>query len=502
MNTRTHFKSRPGSLALLLSGSLALGGCTVGLDFFRPSPPKAEVYTAQPQAGQTLATPTQPLGQAQALTPAQSIPADWWTGFGSDKLDTLIDQALRASPTLVEAQAKLRQAEQNYAAQAGSSLYPQVDSTLGAQRTHTSDSNFGLQGKGHSYNLYNVGVAVSYQLDVFGGNRRALEALAAQADYQRYQSDAARLTLAANIVTAAMTQARLAAQIEATAAILAAQQKQVDIAHTRFELGAIARGDEYTLRTQLEQTRASIPPLRNQIEQTGHLLATLSGQEPGAAEIPQFTLADFQLPTALPLIVPSALVRQRPDIQAAEALLHTATAQYGVAVADAYPKINLSANVGTQALVASSLFGPGSLVWGLGGQLLQPLFNGGLKAGTNAAQAGVDAAAANYRDTVLNALRNVADVLRALDNDAQTLQAQSAADAAAQAAQKIVQQQYQLGGASYLQLLVAQQQAQQTRISLLAAQTQRLTTTAAFYQAMGGGVTQDQEQHDQPVANK
>jgi NodT family efflux transporter outer membrane factor (OMF) lipoprotein len=516
MNTSYTSKLRPAaSLVLLLGGSLALGGCTVGLDFLRPAPPKVEGYTARPQPAQTAATPEQALGQAQALMPAQTIKADWWTEFGSAKLDALIDTALRASPTLDAAQAKLRQAEQTYAAQAGSTLYPQVNADLGAQRTRTADGNFGQPVKGRTYNLYNVGVAVTYDLDLFGGNRRALESLAAQADYQRYQLIGTRLTLAANIVTDAMTQAQLAAQIEATEAILAAQQKQVDIAHKRFELGAIARGDEYTLRTEYEQTRASIPPLRNKLDQTNHLLATLSGQAPGAAQIPQFTLADFSLPTALPLIVPSELVRQRPDIQASEALLHSATADYGVAVADAYPKINLTGNLGTQALAASSLFGPGSLTWGLIGQVMQPLFNGGLKAGVNAAQASIDAALANYRDTVLNALRNVADVMRALDNDAETLQAQSAADAAAQAAQKIVQQQYQLGGASYLQLLVAQQQAQQTRINLIAAQAQRLTTTAAFYQAMGGGqptidetrrggqpTIEDTQRGSEPVAQK
>jgi NodT family efflux transporter outer membrane factor (OMF) lipoprotein len=504
MNIPNHFGLRPAaSVVGLVGASLLLGGCTVGPDFLRPAPPKVAVYTATPQPAQTVATPDQALGDAQSLTPAQTIPADWWTGFGSARLNTLIDDALRASPTLDAAQAKLRLAQQTYAAQAGSTLYPQIDGDLGAQRTRTADGNFGQPVKGRTYNLYNVGVAVSYQLDLFGGNRRALESLAAQADYQRYQLAATRLTLAANIVTAAMTQAQFAAQIEATEAILGAQQNQVDIAHKRFVLGAIARGDEYTLRTQLEQTRASIPQQRNKLDQTNHLLATLSGQAPGAAQIPRFTLADFNLPTALPLIVPSELVRQRPDIQASEALLHSATADYGVAVADAYPKINLTGKLGTQALAASSLFGPGSLTWGLVGQVLHPLFNGGLKAGVNAAQASIDAALANYRDTVLNALRNVADVMRALDNDAQTLQEQAAADAAAQAAQKIVQQQFQLGGASYLQLLVAQQQAQQTRINLIAAQAQRLTTTAAFYQAMGGGqpTINEAERGGQPPVN-
>lgn len=127
------------------------------------------------------------------------------------------------------------------------------------------------------------------------------------------------------------------------------------------------------------------------------------------------------------------------------------------------------------------------MVWSLVGQIAQPLFNAGLKAGVKSAKAGVSAATANYRQTVLQALRNVADVLRTLDNDAQILQAQAAADASAQASLNLIQQQFLLGSVSYLQLLTAQQQVQQTQINLIAAQVQRLTDTAALYQAMGGG---------------
>ncbi|MDD5001378.1 MAG: efflux transporter outer membrane subunit, partial [Thiomonas arsenitoxydans] len=293
-------------------------------------------------------------------------------------------------------------------------------------------------------------------------------------------------------VTAAFTQAQLGAQIDATEAILKAQQNQLDIARKRFALGAAARTDVLTLETQVEQTRASIPPLRNKLEQTDHLLAVLLGQAPGAADIPRFTLADFTLPQTLPVVVPSALVQQRPDIQASQALLHAATAQYGVAVSNLYPQINLSASLGTQALTMGALFGPGSAVWSLAGSLAQPLFNAGLKAGANAAEASLQAAGANYQQTVLQALRNVADALRALDNDAQTLQAQAAADTAAQESLKLVDQQYLLGAASYLQLLTAQQQAQQTRIGLISAQAQRLADSAALYQAMGGGVLGEQ----------
>jgi len=474
----------------LVAGTLSLFGCaSVGPDFKQPAPPAVNGYTTQSLPAETVTTPATLMGGAQHFVVGQAVPITWWQNFGSAKLDAYIDQALRTSPSLESAQATLRQAQQTYAAQAGSSQYPQVNAKLGAQRQGTNNSGMGLTGGDRVFELYNAGVTVSYNLDLFGGNRRVLEGYAAQTDYQHYQLEGARLTLAANVVTAAMMQAQYAAQISASEAILAAQQQQLDIARQRLKLGAVARGDELTLQTQVEQTRASIPPLRNKLDQTNHLLAVLAGQAPGAAEVPQFTLADFNLPADLPVVIPSELVRQRPDIQASEALLHAASAQYGVAIANGYPQINLSANLGSQALAASSLFGAGTMIWGLAGQLAQPLFNAGLKAGVKSAEAGFDAATANYRQTVLQALRNVADVLRALDNDAQTLQAQAAADAAARAALDLMQQQYQLGGASYLQLLNAQQQAQQTQINLIAAQVQRLTDTAALYQSMGGGWT-------------
>jgi NodT family efflux transporter outer membrane factor (OMF) lipoprotein len=245
------------------------------------------------------------------------------------------------------------------------------------------------------------------------------------------------------------------------------------------------------LQVQLEQTRAEIPLLRNQRQQCEHLLAVLAGRSPGEEGLPVFTLQEFTLPSTLPLSVPSELVRTRPDILAAEALLQAANAEYGVAVAKLYPQINLSANLGTQVLTTGALFGSSSAIWTLLGQLTQPLFNPGLPAEKRAALAAFDAAAANYQSVVLESLRNVADVLRALENNAQRLTALSAADAATQSSLASKQRQYQLGAASYVQVLIAQQQAQQAQIDLVAAQAQRLLDSAALFQAMGGGVSSE-----------
>jgi NodT family efflux transporter outer membrane factor (OMF) lipoprotein len=329
---------------------------------------------------------------------------------------------------------------------------------------------------------------VHYQLDLAGGNRRALEALAAGVDYRRFELNAVRLGLAGNIATAAINHARLAVQLEATAAIVRAQDEQLRLTHERVRIGQASPDEVLSLQAQAEQTRAELPALRKQLQQTEHLLALLAGRSPGEGGVPAFALTDFTLPAKLPLVVPSELVRRRPDIQAAEALLHAANADYGVAVARLYPQLNLSANLGSQALTTGALFGGGSAVWSLVGQLTQPLFNPGLPAEKRAALAAFDAAAANYQNVVLESFRNVADTLRAVESDAQTLIAVAAADAAAQASLQSVARQYRLGAVSSLQLLIAQQQAQQIRINLVAAQAQRLVDSVALYKALGGGV--------------
>jgi NodT family efflux transporter outer membrane factor (OMF) lipoprotein len=463
-----------------------LAGCAVGPDFNPPAVPDVAVYTATPLPAHTAAAPTA-LGKSQHFVEGGLVNPQWWHELGSHKLDVLIEEALQASPTLTAAQATLRQAQEVYAAHAGSTLYPQVDATFGSQRQRSSPSTSGQTGDAREFSLYNAGVGVHYKLDLAGGTDRALESLAAKVDYQHYQLEGARLTLAANIVTAAVTRASLAAQIQATEAILDSQEKQVGLTRERIRLGQAALDDVLALQTQVEQTRAGIPLLRNQLQQNEHLLAVLTGHAPASGGLPFISLQEFALPADLPLTVPSELVRIRPDIQAAEAMLHSANADYGVAIAKLYPQLNLSANLGTQALTTDALFGGGSAIWALVGQLTQPLFNPGLPAEKRAALAAFDAAAANYQYVVLESLRNVADVLSALDNDAQRLAALSAADAAAQGSLESMQRQYALGAAGYIQLLTAQQQFQQIRIILIEAQARRLIDSAAFYQAMGGG---------------
>lgn len=477
---------------------LALAGCAVGPDFQTPSLPPAASddsgsysYTATPLPAHTAAVAgavaevAGGVGVAQNFAVAQDIPAQWWAVFHSEALDQLIRSALAHSPNLAAAQATLRQSRENFNASAGSLLYPNVGAQLGVTRERASDAALGLPGSS-LFTLYNTSVNVSYTLDVFGASRRTLEGLQAGIDYQHFQVEAAYLTLTSNLVTAAIREASLRAQLQATQDVLAAQKKQLQVIERQFELGAIARTAVLTQRNQVAQTVASVPGLEKSLAQTRHQLSALSGRLPSEAGLPEFQLATLTLPQELPISLPSALVRQRPDIRASEALLHAASAQIGVATANQYPQINLTGSYGFASTAASSLFDAG--LWSLGAGLLQPIFDGGaLSAKRRAAVAAYDQADAQYRATVLGAFQNVADSLRALEADAATLKAQAEAESLARESLTLVTRQYQLGGISYLVLLDAQRTYQQARVALVQAQAARYADTAALFQALGGG---------------
>ncbi len=479
-------RPRRTALALLLTALLA--GCAAGTDYQPPSPPTNGALPTLNTTVQTGAADAS-FGATQSWRTDIDLEAPWWQQLGSPQLDALVAEALQASPTLEAAQAQLRQAEELQGAQERATQLPRVDLGVGSGRQHMSPSAQGLPGDGRTFSLHNATIGVQYQLDLSGGNRRALEALAARSDYRRYQLAGARLDLAARLASTAITQARISTQAEALEAIARNQESQSALARERVRLGQAMPADEQALLAAFEQTRASILLLQKQAVQSGHLLAVLAGRTPGEAPLPAFTLRDFTLPAALPQVLPSELVRQRPDIQAAEALVQAASADHGVAVARMYPQLRLSASLGSQALTTGALFGGGSAVWGLIAQLTQPLFDPALPAQQRAALAALDAAAAQYKAVVLDALRSVADALRAAEADAQVLGALVRADAAAQASLQSTQRQLKLGAASYLQWLVAEQQALQLRSNLVAAQAQRLTDSATLFQAVGAGWT-------------
>ena len=477
-------------LVRLLAAFIAtvLAGCAVGPDFRRPAPPVVASYT--PEALPTETAEAKVAGGAsQRFAPGEEIPAQWWALFRSEALDRLIRQALADSPTLAAAQATLRVAEENRRALFGA-LFPSVDGGASATRQKISGATFGQSGTEiPAFTLYNASVNVSYMLDLFGGTRRAVEAAGAEVNFQRFQLEGAWLTLAANVVTTAVQEGALRAQIRATQEILAAEEQQLALVEQQFQLGGASRPEILAQRAQLAQTRATLPPLEKQLAQARHRLAVLAGRFPGeAGKLPEFDLEGLNLPQDLPVSLPSSLARQRPDIRAAEEILHAASARIGVATANLYPRITLSAGFGSEASEVGDLFGVGTSIWSLGAGLLQPIFRGGeLSARRRAAIAAYDQAEAQYRETVLEAFQNVADVLRALEKDAQTLKAQAEAEAVSRASLDLARKQFQLGAVSYLTLLNAERQHQQARISLVQARAARFSDTAALFQALGGG---------------
>lgn len=465
----------------------AVTGCVVGSDFKQPEAPKTNSYTSATLLEETVSTPGR-AGATQRFVAGEDIPSQWWMLFHSEPLDRLIRQALTDSPSLAAAQARLRQAQESLNAEVGV-VSPSVDAKLSVQRQRFSPAAIGQPNTPSTvFNLYNASVGVTYTFDVGSGWRRELEAMRAQVDYQSFQLEGAHLTLTANIVTTAVREAALRAQMQALQEIEALQQKELDITEAQFKLGGARRTDVLVQRAQLVQVRATLLPLEKDLAQTRHQLAVLAGKLPSEANLPEFTLETLELPQQLPVSLPSTLVRQRPDIRAAEALLHQASALVGVATANLYPRITLSGSYGWQANSSADLFGPGAGIWNVGASLLQPLFHGGeLTARRRAAIAAYDQAAAQYRETVLHAFQNVADTLRALDVDARTLKAQTEVEAVARDTLDLTHKEFALGAANYLSLLNAERQYQQARISLVQSQALRYADTAALFQALGGG---------------
>lgn len=464
--------------------ALFLAGCASVPPYNLSAGPKDAAFTAGTPMPDLTAASEEPFGQAQRLI--EGAPDTlWWQALQSPTLNALVDEALRASPTLVSAEAVQRQASELHAAQAGATRLPQVDLGLGAQRQQISPSSQGLPGDVREFGIYNAALGVRYRFDFGDGSNSTLRALAARVDVRRHELHAARHALAGNIATAAITRARLAGQIEAQSDLLRIQQELIRLAEVRTRLGQAGPDEVDALTAQAEQTRSGLALLRKQMHQAEHQLAVLAGRAPSQG-VYAFTLADFQLPRQLPVTVPSEWARRRPDILAAEATVRAAHAEMGAAYARQYPQLNLSASLGSQALTTSALFGGPAAVWSVASQLTQPLFNAGLPAERRAAQAALDAASANYQRVVLEALRSVADALRAVEHDADALAALSNSVRASQAQYHVVERQYRAGIASLVQLTLAQQQLSQARIGLVIAQSQRLLDTVALAASLAG----------------
>lgn len=468
---------------LSLAIPIVLAGCAAAPPYQTPSLPHATTFITGPALTAT-ALADGPLGHVQQVVEGP-VDTSWWRNLRSPALDALVDEALRVSPTLGAAEAVLTQAREVLATQSGATQWPQVDIGSGAQRQQISPSSQGLPGDTREFGLYSASIGVRYRFDFGGGNDSSLRTLAARADVRQHELSALRHTLAANIAIASITRARLAGQIEVQTAILNVQDELLRLAVVRMRLGQAAADEVSGATAQAELTRAGLPLLKKQLQQTEHLMAVLAGRPP-TQSLPAFTLADFSLPEQLPVSVPSEWARRRPDIQAAEAAMRAAHGELGVAYARQYPQINLSASLGSQALTTAALFGGMPAVWNVAGQLSQPLFNAGLPAERRAAHAAFEAAATNYQRVVLEALRNVADALRAVEHDAHVLVALSRSVKAVDEQHRVLERQFRAGIASAVQLRVADQGLLQARSGLVAARAQRLLDTVALSASLAG----------------
>jgi NodT family efflux transporter outer membrane factor (OMF) lipoprotein len=472
--------------ALIAACSLVLAGCKVGPDFERPAAPDVTTYTPDPLPAETTSSKIAN-GEAQRFVTGADLPGQWWQVFHSASLDELIAQALKANPNLQAAQAALRQAEENTLA-AGGALYPNIGLNASETRERLSGVEFGRPGTSSVIGIATAQVNISYTLDIFGGIRRTIEASEAQTEFERFQLEAAYLTLTSGVVLAAIQEASLRGQIVATEAIIASEAQELSVLQKQFELGGASKAAVLAQEATLAQFRATLPPLQKQLSQQRNLLAVLVGQPPSRAPSQRFELASMKLPEDLPLSLPSALVEQRPDIRAAEAQLHEASAQVGVATANMLPQITLTAGGGSIATGVSNLFSPGTAVWSVAGNVLQPLFDAGtLLHQKRAAEAAFDQAAAQYQATVLTSFQNVADTLRALQSDADALKAQVASESAAGASLNLTRDQFRAGAVPYVALLTAEQTYQQAKLALVQAEANRFADTAALFQALGGG---------------
>jgi NodT family efflux transporter outer membrane factor (OMF) lipoprotein len=464
----------------VLVATMTLAGCAFAPPAKPPAPPTPAHYAVQPTPADSAKADD--VAQHFSLG-ARAVPA-WWRLYGSDTLDAWVDEGLRNNPSLAATQHTLEAAHQLLRAQVGANMLP----TLDAQGQTSRQRALGFPGIGPPTNLYDVyagQLALSYNFDLFGATRHGIEQTAAQVDQQSYEFDAAKRALAANIVIAAINASSLAEQLSTSERLSTLAHEQAALTERSYRLGAASQDDVLVVQQQAASIDTSIPPLRSQALRARHALAVLMGRTPDQAPS-NLTLAQLHLPADVPVSVPSDLLQQRPDVLAAEASVHAASAQVGVATANLFPHISLSAALGSAAFKPANLFTASGSIWSAGVSLTQPIFHGGaLMAQRKAAIASYNASLAQYQQAVLNAFQNVADTLTALNQDALTLQA--ATDEAAAASQSFTDTdaRYRLGAASYPEAVISEQHLQSAKLSEIQARAARMSDTAALFQSMG-----------------
>ena len=460
-----------------------LGGCSVGPNFVRPAPPDTDRYTHELQSEATIAADD----QVQHFTSSNTLIADWWKLFQSTELDAVVNKAIANNPTLQASEASLASSQDNMRAGYGV-FFPQIQAGVGASRQRTSSLQQGSQTSGKIFNLVTLSSTISYAIDVFGGARRSVESLRAQADYQRYENVAAYLMLSANVVNTSIARAAYYEEICTTKQLIKLEKEQLRLTQAQVQAGTSPYANVLSIESLIAANQALLAPLEQNLAQADHLLATLEGEFPSKADLPDINLNKFSLPIDLPVSLPSDLVNQRPDILAAEAQMHVASAKIGVATALMFPSFSLNGTFGTSGTNFGNLTASSGKFWSIGPVATIPLFQGTtLWFGRKAAIDAYQQSRANYRQTVLSAFEQVADSLKALEHDAEALQAQVEAKRSAGEALKLLQANYHAGLVNYLAVLTADVQFHETSIAYLQAVAQRHQDTVALFVALGGG---------------
>lgn len=451
--------------------SLLLAGCVAGPDFQSPKTPPAERYT-------TEALPSVTIGNGP-------IPEMWWSVFQSPKLDATVHTALAGNRSLQAAQSTLKQANELLGV-AKAAKNPEITGDAGGGRQKLGAAflgGFDLP----PFSYYSVGASVSYVFGLAGGVRRTIEQQQALAEVQQHELNAAQLSLTGNVVLQAFAIASARAQIRAAEAVLEDDRRNVELVRKAFQEGSVPRLDVLSAESQLAQDETLMPPLRQELSAARHALAVLVGEAPGNWTPPDFELEDFTPPATLPVSLPSELARRRPDILAHEAQLHAATAAVGVATANLYPQIKLTGSFSQQSISLESLFDRTNDAFSIAGGITQPLFDWGKRhAQKRAAEAAMQASLANYEQTVLNAFRQVADVLAALEHDTQATEAQQRALQVAESSLALTRESYSAGNTGVLQILDVERQVQRARIGMARARAQKMQDTAELVVALGG----------------
>ena len=511
-NLTVFWSAKHHVLVLALAFAGVLSGCAVGPDYTRPAPPASGGFSPTTLPDKTAASSAK-VGAAQRFSAAQDIQADWWTLFQSRELNALIARALAANPSVEAAQASLRVAQANVRAQQGY-YFPTIQAHYSPTRTKVAGNlggnSPGVQGDGSvisttsstpaneggtapfngpvTYTFHTAQLTVGFVPDVFGANRRQVEALEAQAKYQQLQFEATYITLVSNVTAAAIQEALLRRQIVIVKEIVEANVQAVGLVQRQLKAGYASRLDVALQENALAQARQLLPPLQKQFELTRDLLRALAGGVQDI-ELPEsFDLSTLRLPEELPLSLPSQIVEHRPDIRAAEEQLRAASAQVGIAMAARLPQFSIDGTMGGAASHFSQMFWNSGKFFNLAAGITQPIFDGGtLRFRQTAAEEGLRLAAAQYRATVITAYQNVADTLHALHADADALSAASDVERTAKTSLELIRRQWTKGYVDRLALISAEQVYRQAALNLAQAQATRLGDTAALFQALGGG---------------